>query len=97
MTVTYENANWALMAQPAHHLRQPQSFRIVEAEGYPRLAAQHKDKATSIVYRGIDKRVAKEWNSRYNGAELRRLRAIKGIGRPICRVCAEGCSVCAAK
>src|SRR5258708_1224617 len=34
------------------------------------------------IWRGLDKRILREYNAKYTGAKLRAIRAIKGVGRP---------------
>ncbi len=42
----------------------------------------HRAEQPVGIWRGLDKRLVREYNSKYTGAELRRIRAIKGVGRP---------------
>jgi hypothetical protein len=82
MTVTYSKLNAIELAKPPHI-----PVRI-DYPDYP-LVAQTKEKRGTppkpvliAIYRGVDKAVARSLRSRYTGAELRRIRAVKGIGRP---------------
>ena len=34
------------------------------------------------IWRGLDPRLIRGYNEKYNGANLRKIRAIKGVGRP---------------